>query len=281
MLKQREPFSQRVREPIHIGTLTLPLLGSADDYPFDDYAAAGNWTVTVPDGTEIVFPGSIRIAYLLTPRIVMSPGAADLKWRWGNVPSIGLALEASRSISSQLFICVIVLLPLLLFLSVLLTLMPRRVRQGRASGRFPAELLVGVGAFLLAVLPVRAVLVPSNIPRLTVVDYALGTEMAVMVAATLMLGLASAQAHVETAPTLRGKSFKWEMPPTMGTPGPLTPSVDVDDRASGQGVSEKDPGGQRRRRHLGFWRSSRLWMGLRHRDTNGGGGRGHTDRPQR
>src|SRR6266516_1614724 len=59
MLKQREPFSQRVREPIHIGTLTLPLLGSADDYPFDDYAAAGNWTVTVPDGTEIVFPGSI------------------------------------------------------------------------------------------------------------------------------------------------------------------------------------------------------------------------------
>jgi hypothetical protein len=53
-------------------------------------------------------------------------------------------------------------------------------------------LLVGVGAFLLALIPVRAVLVPAEISQITVTDYILGTEMAVMVAASLILVLARA-----------------------------------------------------------------------------------------
>ena len=46
---------------------------------------------------------------------------------------------------------------------------------------------MGVGAFLLAVLPVRAVLVPPDISGLTVVDYVLGSEMIVMVVAALLI----------------------------------------------------------------------------------------------
>jgi len=60
------------------------------------------------------------------------------------------------------------------------------------SRTLPGELLIGLGAFVLVVLPIRAVLVPSDVSGLTVVDYALGAEMAVMVVITLMLALASA-----------------------------------------------------------------------------------------
>ena len=42
----------------------------------------------------------------------------------------------------------------------------------------------------MAVIPVRAVLVPSDISQTTVIDYILGTEMAVMVASSLMIVVA-------------------------------------------------------------------------------------------
>jgi hypothetical protein len=50
-----------------------------------------------------------------------------------------------------------------------------------------AGLVVGVAAFLIAMLPIRTVLVPAEITGFTLVDYALGCEMATMVAATLTI----------------------------------------------------------------------------------------------
>jgi hypothetical protein len=200
IVKQRLAFFSPGRDPIHVGTLALPLLGNAGDYPLDIYSATGTWAVAVPDGMDVVFGGAHMFDLPITTRIETIPGAADLNWRSNDVSSapflVNLILEASRSPSNKLFISVLVLLPLLLFLGVLWTLMPRAAHEGRADARLPAELLVGVGAFLLAVLPIRVVLVPSDVSRLTVVDYALGTEMAVMVAATLMLALAVSEASV-------------------------------------------------------------------------------------
>lgn len=184
------------RTAVDIGTLMLPLLGDASDYPLDTYSTVGNWYVKVPGGTDILG----QAVYFNPLKIVVKPEAPDLRWRWDNVQSVGIVLEASRSFSSQLFIFVVVLLPFLLFLGLLLILMPRDVSEDRSAGRLPGELLVGVGAFLLAVLPVRAVLVSADITRLTVVDYALGTEMAVIVAATLILALARTTTYGRTKP---------------------------------------------------------------------------------
>jgi hypothetical protein len=61
------------------------------------------------------------------------------------------------------------------------------VRSAEGQPRLEAGLLAGVAAFLIAILPIRAVLVPAYLNGLTLVDYALGTEMAVMVAATIVV----------------------------------------------------------------------------------------------
>ncbi len=242
MLKQREPLS-RDREPIHVGTLTLPLLGNPGDYPLDTYSTAGLWVVQVPNRMQIVFPGSVRLSYIVTPRISVSPGTADLKWRWDNTSDAGLVLEASRSFPSQLFIIILLLLPILLFLGLLLTLIPRSAHESHTSSRLPTELLVGVGAFLLAVLPVRAVLVPSDVPRLTVVDYVLGTEMAVMVAATLILAIARMQTHGEAdSPVLLNESFEPEKPPGKETTRPLTPGDGLNDNVTPRESEGAGPG---------------------------------------
>jgi hypothetical protein len=48
------------------------------------------------------------------------------------------------------------------------------------------EVIVGVAAILLAILPIRAVLVPSDITVLTLVDLALACEIAALAAGTAL-----------------------------------------------------------------------------------------------
>jgi hypothetical protein len=50
-----------------------------------------------------------------------------------------------------------------------------------------AGLIAGAGGFLIALLPIREVLVAAEISGFTLVDFALGAEIAVMVAATLIV----------------------------------------------------------------------------------------------
>jgi hypothetical protein len=195
ILTQTNPLSG-ARDPVNVGSIALPVLGNAGDYPFDSYSAAGNWFVTLPSGTTIVSGGGIRLLYVVTPTILAAPGAGNLAWRWGHVPSLGLVVQGNRDVSGKLFVCLIVVLPFLLFLGLMASVRPVVNDAGRH--RFPAELLAGVGAFLLAVLPVRAVLVPSDISQLTLVDYALGTEMSIMVAASLMLLVAGSRTTRES-----------------------------------------------------------------------------------
>jgi hypothetical protein len=181
ILARRAPTSTD-RVPVHLGKLALPMSGNPRDYPLDTYSVAGVWTVKVPDDMEVVFGGEHQFYLRTSNHVVSSPSNADLVWHSGDVRSVGLAFQAERSRSSQAFIAVLLLLPILLFVGVLLTLAPRSKVTHDPDARLPAELLVGVGAFLIAVLPIRSVLVPADLARLTVVDYALGAEMAVMVA---------------------------------------------------------------------------------------------------
>jgi hypothetical protein len=184
ILKQANPFGQR-RGPVNIGTIAIPFLGNATNYPFDNYSATGNWFVTPPTGMVVRSKESIRFVYIISPTVAATPDAGNLTWRWGSLPSIGDVIEANRTLSTQVFVSLIAVLPLLLFVGLLAAVWP--ITNNPERHRFPAELLVAVGAFLLAVIPVRTVLVPAEISQLTIVDYILGTEMAVMVAVSLMI----------------------------------------------------------------------------------------------
>jgi hypothetical protein len=73
----------------------------------------------------------------------------------------------------------IVAFPLVLEALLVIVLFKRREEEGRRLG---PEVLAGVAAVLLAILPIRQVLVPSSISVLTFVDYMLGLEMALLAA---------------------------------------------------------------------------------------------------
>jgi hypothetical protein len=198
-----------VRQPIPLGTLTLRLSGNAGDYPLDAYYAQGSWWLLMPNGMYLSgSPDSIASEIPVTTSILTSPGEAELNWRSyvyyvpNGVPT-SVVLQANRSFSNQLFIGVLILLPLLLFIGMLWTFRSRAARQSGDDARLPPDLLIGVGTFLLAVFPIRTVLVPSDVSRLTIVDYGLGTEMAVIVAGTLWLALAVSERSAPGAASTR------------------------------------------------------------------------------
>jgi hypothetical protein len=62
------------------------------------------------------------------------------------------------------------------------------VRLWRTPAR-SVEGLVGVTAIMFAILPIRSVLVPSEIGSLTLVDFALASEMAGLAAGTALVYL--------------------------------------------------------------------------------------------
>jgi hypothetical protein len=203
------------RDPVNLGVWTIPLLGNSSDYPLDSYTTSGIWVVGLPSGTQVVLPNSIHGDYIVLPEISATPGPADLEWHWGNAPNVGWALVASRAFPNGLFIFVLLLLPILLFFGLLLTMISRKGRESRDYSGLTGDLIVGVGAFLIALLPVRAVLVPPDVPQFTFVDYVLGTEMAVMVAATLILATIRTQGLTRQHPPTSAREAPESGPPTV------------------------------------------------------------------
>lgn len=187
ILDQKDPSG--LRGPVDLGVISIPVFGNVVSYPFDSYSTSGLWVVSPPAGMEVISSGSIRFNWTPAPlEVAATPDAGNLAWHWGYVQSVGDVIEANRIPSIEFFVFLVAGLPLLLFVGLLALVWP--ILNNPDRRRFPAELLVGVGAFLLAMIPVRAVLVPAEISQITVTDYILGTEMAVMVAASLIIVLA-------------------------------------------------------------------------------------------
>jgi hypothetical protein len=204
------PFQTSVHEPVYLGRFPLELVGNAGDYPLDVYSAYGNWSLVIPNEMFLGNSGDSTLPDVpVAARVLTSPGGAELNWHSdltyvpNSIPTY-VTVAANRSFSNLLFILVLLLLPLLLFMGVLWTFRRSVAKQSVEDARLLAGLLVGVGTFLLAVFPIRAVLVPPDVSRLTIVDYCLGTEMAVIVAGTLWLALAvneSSAAESASAPS--------------------------------------------------------------------------------
>jgi len=73
-----------------------------------------------------------------------------------------------------------------------------------------SELLVGAGGMILALWGIRALLVPSNITYITLVDVALGLIMALLLAAINARGLVYLL-HRNRVPVPR--AWQWRTPP--------------------------------------------------------------------
>lgn len=131
----------------------MPIFGNAVSYP------TGQWDVSAPAGMEDITSSSIGDDW--TPQIVVvaTPNADNIAWRFAQESLF--IIEASRISSVQVFV-LISILPLLLFFGLLALALLRSFISGPNRDRFPAELVIGLDAFLLAIIPVRAVLVPSE-----------------------------------------------------------------------------------------------------------------------
>jgi len=180
----------------HLGTIVIPLAGAARKYPFDWYAARGDVTLTtneafpevrhVEAGVQTATGGAkaeqsrFELALLndqgIAPFTLAATGSAGAT---ALADTQTIALRFQREATTRWYVVIIALIPLVLALLLSVALFSPHV-SGRPT--IGPEMLAGVTAVLLAVLPIRFVLVPSEIPELTLVDYWLGLEMALLAA---------------------------------------------------------------------------------------------------
>jgi hypothetical protein len=179
-----------MRLPTRVGAFTLRLIGRPRRYPLDQYSLDTELWLRLPRGTvmrrhkaaddESFIPLHIRLR--------VEPSARDFVWRYdssgaGKASEAGrLAIIAQRPTKVKLFVFALILMPIVLFLAVLAVVPMPDSDDGSA-----AAILLGVAAFLLAVLPIRQFVVPPDVSTLTNIDLALGTQMATMVAVAVIL----------------------------------------------------------------------------------------------
>ena len=187
---------------ISLGSFTIQMAGGAGRFPFDWYA--GQKTVSaylpahndrpltycanreapeelertkyLPTGCESTIPVEYQVfdglnngPFQLGANVRTSEGDTDI------------ALWFSRPWSLRLFVLVMAVIPLLLGL-LFYALLFRRGRNGQQ--KTGPELVIAITAALLAILPIRSVLVPAEISQLTTIDYLLGSEVAVLASIT-------------------------------------------------------------------------------------------------
>ena len=184
-----------------VGAVTVPIDGSPRMYPLDSYRSAIDVQLLHTD-------------LALTIRILADPGVSSFDWssaqnstgsaisytKGHGVTGLGtfhsIAIAAHRPDKVRLFVLCLVAIPL-----ALITLLALRLNEGTPRS---IDGLVGVTAILLAILPIRAVLVPSDIASLTLVDFALATEMALLAAGAVWWYLSPSSAG-KSAPELRAE----------------------------------------------------------------------------
>jgi hypothetical protein len=157
-------------------TLALPMLGQPDAYPLDTFVDDGlRLDIRLPRGVEVA-PSSgndagsgelpVRVSF------VTSPAVGEFEFEFRTLPqsygSVDFHLGAQRGPSTKFFIGIVLLVPLL-FVLLLAVAFRRRARTEGVSGL--RDLFLGLIGVTLALLPLRQVLVPSELTGLTLVDW--------------------------------------------------------------------------------------------------------------
>jgi hypothetical protein len=193
-LKVETPLGSLVREEspqASLGQFVLPLAATPREYPFDWYSFRDAFNVTIfylngSHSEEILVRPSGKTEPPLNVKVYADPSLSPLVVDASQaIPTPEelegrrLTVRLMRSSTTQWYVAVIAVIPLLL--AALLAVVFLRPGAARRPNIGP-EAIAAVTAALLAVLPIRLVLVPSSVTELTLVDYWLGFEVAVLAA---------------------------------------------------------------------------------------------------
>ena len=167
--------------PQHLGAVSIPIDGDSRRYPLDVYRT------TIPLSIATT---SQALYQALTIQVRADPGVGGFDWSFAKPTpaytftpnrrravsiSQPLAVKAARPTVTRLFVLCLVLVP-----AILIGLAAPVLRKKART----VEGLFGAASIMLAILPIRTVLVPGEIGSLTLVDFVLGTEMALLAAWT-------------------------------------------------------------------------------------------------
>jgi hypothetical protein len=171
-------------QAIPLKTQALPVEGSSARYPFDAYTGR---EFLYAETVGIVRPGTRHeetgagVAEDIQFQLFYGPSIAPFTLDGSQVAEEGFAefeLGLHRTVLTQSYVTALSFLPLILAL-LLWIVIAQRSQQAQQLG---PEALAGVGAVLIAILPLRQVLVPEETGMLTLVDYWLGLQVAVLIA---------------------------------------------------------------------------------------------------
>jgi hypothetical protein len=174
-----------------IGKFVLPLSGARERYPFDWYAGGATVGVETASPGKRVTEGRLETVETYAPQpielqlvnsqilapFVLSASADNNATATIAAEKIGLRWQ--REGVTRLYVLIIALIPLVLGLLFFVVLFSGRLGHG---GRTGPDLIAGIATVLLGILPIRLVLVPGEISSLTLLDYWLGLEMALLAA---------------------------------------------------------------------------------------------------
>jgi hypothetical protein len=182
---------------INLGRVSLPIVATPRRYPFDWYAIRGNLHLEVEDFRVEAIPATAAskhnppYPYLpFTTEVFTDPDLAPFVLKASTVPAsegetedefgLQLGLRLTREGSAIAFVAIVALVPLLLGLLMCAVLFRRKASSSSGLG---VDVLTGVAAVLLAILPIRLVLVPAAVVELTLVDYWLGFVISLLAGA--------------------------------------------------------------------------------------------------
>jgi Domain of unknown function (DUF4436) len=167
-------FSE-VAAHIQLGTFEELMSGSPPLYPFDSYNASFGCEVTTFDPNNRI-TSHLFVKPLFIDGPAMQPLHTEGEALEGNPLLAGMHIH--RPVAAIIYIVLVAMVPMILALLMIIVVL---ARSSKEQFSFGAAELAGIGAVLLAILPVRQVLVPPSATQLTLVDYILGLEMAVMI----------------------------------------------------------------------------------------------------
>jgi hypothetical protein len=170
-----------------LGHRTLSLAAAPGRYPFDWYALQGELSLEGVSEHGISLCRPYCSSYVpLRVSVFRGAGIAPFAFKMSILhlesPQEGnriITMRFERANVTRWYIVIVALIPLVLGLLLCLVLFRPESELGTRIG---PEAIAGVAAVLLAILPIRLVLVPTEISEPTLVDYWLGFEMALLAA---------------------------------------------------------------------------------------------------
>lgn len=148
-----------------------------ESYPFDSYALKLVSYLELPPGVALrlgsqhFFVPPMNISVAFSPTLSQMDPRKPTPRRDASLGAIDFALH--RSMPILWFVVGVGIVPLLLAIALWLRLLARY----RAGHMADLDWVLGVGAIALAVLPIRAVLVPADVTVITALDSVLGLAL--------------------------------------------------------------------------------------------------------